>query len=64
MRALPPDPLSQDSEGAWHSLGQEANQARELKKKKIDRAIKAAVTLNLQDKVCEAVGCKCLYICI
>ena len=62
IRALPPDPLNQDSEGAWHSLGQEANKARELKKKKIDRAIKAAVTLNLHDKVCEAVGCKYLHI--
>ena len=62
IRALPPDPLNQDSEGAWHSLGQEANKARELKKKKIDRAIKATLTLNLHDKVCEAVGCKYLYI--
>ena len=62
IRALPPDPLNQDSEGAWHSLGQEANKARELNKKKIDRAIKATLTLNLHDKVCEAVSCKYLYI--
>ena len=39
-------------------MGQEANKARELKKKKIDRAIKATLTLNLHDKVCEAVVCK------
>ena len=63
IRALPPDPLNLVSEGAWHSLGQEANKAnkdRKFQKQRIDDAIKAAVALDLHDLVCEEVGCKWL----
>ena len=57
-RALPSDPLTEDSEGAWHSCGPLATQKRLEQKHKIDIAIKAALTLGLPDKVEEAIGCK------
>ena len=58
IRALPPDPLNQYSEGAWHSLGQDANGKKYQMKKRIDSAIKAAVTLDMHEMVCKVVGCK------
>ena len=58
IRALPPDPLNQDFEGAWHFAGQRSKEERLLKKQKIDHAIRAGCTLGLQPEVANAIGCK------
>ena len=50
-RALPSDPLNQDSEGAWHSGGSHALQERQEQKQKIDAAIRAALTLGGLDYI-------------